>query len=324
MVLAVKTSKPKEELKDEPKAEEVKAKAEPVQEPEVEPDTTMAEDIVNTDDQVDQDAGDGEVVDNDSVIEGQAEVIHDDDSAAQVAEPEAAAEPEATAKPTQQVAAKPTNTGVAVAKPSAANSAMQTIMDQLQEEGQEGLELGFGVFPMLSMDKGEFKIGDTDIGDTPFAGVPLHSVPKYAYRLTGVADKDADVVFADTDQEMKDPESMVSKRVLEWKEKFPGSDVDIKKYQNVVFFLSDIPGAPEYQGRIVILSVSPQSIKHYTNACITVKGRGYSAHECVFQVLVGEKVRGQFDFYPWDFKALGSCKKLGVEVTFGGERDESF
>lgn len=200
----------------------------------------------------------------------------------------------------------------------------QKMLEDLKKEGQDGLELGFGVFPVIALDKGEFKIGDEDLDDQPFAVVPLSSTPKYAYRTTGIPDKEVEVAFADSDREHLDPNSAVSAKLLEWKEKWENSGFEIKKYQNVFCYVTDMPAKPDLVGQIALLSVSPQSVKRYTNACIAVKGRGYAAHECVFQVGVGEKIRGDFDYYPWDFKALGSCKKLGVEVKFGGVRDEDF
>lgn len=206
----------------------------------------------------------------------------------------------------------------------AAANFFKQMMDSLAASGQEGLELGYGVFPTISLDKGEFKIGDEELDDESFKGVPLFSKPKYAYRTTGVSEKEVEAVFADSDEEHKDSNSAVSAKLIEWKMKHPDSGYEIKKYQNVYWYMTELKSKPDAVGQLFICSVSPTSIRRYTNACMFATQKGYPPHECVFEAKVGEKVRGEFDFYPWDFKVQGSCKKLGVNVKFGGEKDEDF
>ena len=217
------------------------------------------------------------------------------------------------------------STAVAVPRePGAAENFFKNMIDQLIGDGQEGLEMGYGVFPVISLDKGEFKVGDEDIGDDDFEGVPLMSKPKYAYRQIGVPEKDAEVVFADSDRAHLEPGNPVAERLAEWKVKAPESSYEIKKYQDVFLYLTRFPGKPVLEGQLVQLSVAPTSVKIYTRACLTAKGRGRAPHETVFKIGVGEKIRGEFDYYPWSFECIGSCQKLGVEVKFGAEVDENF
>ena len=238
---------------------------------------------------------------------------------------EAAAEAKPVESVTQQVAVRNESTAVAVPRePGAAENFFKNMIDQLIGDGQEGLEMGYGVFPVISLDKGEFKVGDEDIGDDDFEGVPLMSKPKYAYRQIGVPEKDAEVVFADSDRAHLEPGNPVAERLAEWKVKAPESSYEIKKYQDVFLYLTRFPGKPVLEGQLVQLSVAPTSVKIYTRACLTAKGRGRSPHETVFKVGVGEKIRGEFDYYPWSFECIGSCQKLGVEVKFGAEVDENF
>ena len=150
------------------------------------------------------------------------------------------------------------------------------------------------------------------------------SKPKYAYRQIGVPEKDAEVVFADSDRAHLEPGNPVAERLAEWKVKAPESSYEIKKYQDVFLYLTRFPGKPVLEGQLVQLSVAPTSVKIYTRACLTAKGRGRAPHETVFKVGVGEKIRGEFDYYPWSFECIGSCQKLGVEVKFGAEVDENF
>lgn len=238
---------------------------------------------------------------------------------------EAAAEAKPVESVTQQVAVRNESTDVAIPRePGAAENFFKNMIDQLIGDGQEGLEMGYGVFPVISLDKGEFKVGDEDIGDDDFEGVPLMSKPKYAYRQIGVPEKDAEVVFADSDRAHLEPGNPVAERLAEWKVKAPESSYEIKKYQDVFLYLTRFPGKPVLEGQLVQLSVAPTSVKIYTRACLTAKGRGRAPHETVFKIGVGEKIRGEFDYYPWSFECIGSCQKLGVEVKFGAEVDENF
>ena len=136
--------------------------------------------------------------------------------------------------------------------------------------------------------------------------------------------EDAEVVFADSDRAHLEPGNPVAERLAEWKVKAPESSYEIKKYQDVFLYLTRFPGKPMLEGQLVQLSVAPTSVKIYTRACLTAKGRGRAPHETVFKIGVGEKIRGEFDYYPWSFECIGSCQKLGVEVKFGAEVDENF
>lgn len=236
---------------------------------------------------------------------------------------EAAAEPEAKPQQSQAVATRQESTAVSTAARGSENYFKQLI-EKMAEDGQEGLEMGFGVFPVISLDKGEFKVGDEDMGDSSFQGVPLMSKPKFCYRTTGVTDKDAEVIFADSDSEHLDERSAVSAKLLEWKEKWENSSWECKQYQDVFIYVTKCPDKPELEEQLCQLSVAPQSVKLYTRACLQATGRGRKPHECVFEVGVGEKIRGEFDYYPWAFKAIGSCQRLGVTVNFGGTVDEDF
>lgn len=238
---------------------------------------------------------------------------------------QAEAEPAAAESVTTDVAVRNQSTEVVIPRePGAAENFFKNMIAELIGDGQEGLEMGYGVFPVISLDKGEFKVGDEDMSDDEFEGVPLMSKPKYAYRQTNVAEKDAEVVFADSDRAHMDPASPVTERLAEWKVKFPDSSYEIKKYQDVFFYLTRCPSKPVLEGQLVQLSVAPTSVKLYTRACLTAKGKGRAPHETVFKVSVGEKVRGDFDYYPWAFECIGSCQKLGVEVKFGAVVDKDF
>lgn len=267
-------------------------------------------------------------VDTQAQADAGVEAELDQEELEHVVEEEAGEKAKAVNTASESVTAVATlNSSTAVAiprEPGAAENFFKNMIEELIGDGQEGLEMGYGVFPVISLDKGEFKVGDEDISDDDFEGVPLMSKPKYAYRQTNVPEKEAEVVFADSDRAHLVEGGPVAERLAEWKVKFPESAYDIKKYQDVFFFVTRLPAKPVLEGQLVQLSVAPTSVKVYTRACLTAKGKGRAPHETVFKVGVGEKIRGDFDYYPWSFECIGSCKKLGVEVSFGTKVDEDF
>lgn len=355
MALSVKrdASAPTAEMKDDPKVVETVETVQTTAEPEAAEKATneapvaeeqVAEEVAETEAAAEAESAEASnAAAEEAQAEDPAEPAAREAEAAPAAEAEKAAEPEVVeaevvepeveqpkaqaespaASESTAVATKAEAGAVALFGASAAGNHFAKMIAELASEGQEGLEFGFGVFPLLSLDKGEFKVGDEDIGKGSFKIVPLVSKPKFAYRTTGVSEKDSDVVFADTDQEHTDPNSVVSAKILEWKDKL-NAGWEIKQYQDVFAYIVKYEDKPELEGQICQLSVAPTSVKLYTRACLTVKQKGYQAHECVFEVGVGEKIRGEFDYYPWSFKALGSCRKLGVEVAIGDKVDENF
>lgn len=313
MALAVNKTKPEQELKDDPKdVETVDTKdvdtageAEHVHEGEL-----LGAEHAGTD----AGAADDAPAADSSGVTVEDQLNH---------EPEGDQAQPATSDVTDVVVREEGSMQLALTGDAASNFFAQMIKE-LQEEGQEGLDMSFGVFPLVSLDKGEFKVGDDDFGDSGFTGVPLMSRPKYAYRTTKVSEKDAEVLFADSDQAHLQPDSLVSERLREWKEKWPESGYEVRAYQDVFLYMVNCQDKPELEGQLVQLSVAPTSVKLYTRACLKAKGRGYKAHECVFKIGVGEKIRGEFDYYPWSFEAIGSCQRLGVEVKFGQVKDENW
>lgn len=314
MALAIKPNRtaPTEELKDSPESVEA---VEQATEQKAQVQETKADTVAETE----------------APAETAAEEVANDEQAEPAAAAQEVETKQAPAKTVQtssatQVQVAGTAGSVAPSKQSGqgANSYFAQMIRELEESGQEGLEMGFGVFPMISLDKGEFKVGDEDIGRDDFQGVPLSSKPKFCYRTTGVPDKEAEVIYCDSNKEHLDHNSAVSAKLMEWKQKWQDSGWEVKQYQDVYMYLTDFPAKPEMVGQLVQLSVAPTSVKRYTQACLTAKSKGREAHDCVFKVSVGEKIRGEFDYYPWDFKAIGSCQRLGVVVKFGSEVDEDF
>ena len=186
MVLKVqgRTDNAPEEMKDDA------ATVEHVEQPVEEAGASAAETVATAEVVVDEAVAEAEP---EAQATAQAEVVVEEEaeaaSAARSGEvvddagnQEAAAEAKPVESVTQQVAVRNESTAVAIPRePGAAENFFKNMIDQLIGDGQEGLEMGYGVFPVISLDKGEFKVGDEDVGDDEFEGVPLMSKPKFAF-----------------------------------------------------------------------------------------------------------------------------------------------
>ena len=202
------------------------------------------------------------------------------------------------------------------------SSGLSGILADLTKSGFTGVGIEFGTFPLLSLDKGDFKVNEKDLGRITFQCTPLASTPKYCYRNTGASQKEEDTVWSDTPDAHFDPESAVSKKIKEWSTKNWGWEQ--KEYLNVLAHVFLMPNAPELENTWVMLSVPPTSKKAFSGAAIKCKTHGYDPHECLFEVSVGDKIKGaQFDWNPWVFNVKGSLRKFNLSVSLG-TRNEDF
>ena len=204
---------------------------------------------------------------------------------------------------------------------SGQSEGLKAILEDLRRQGFDGIDLEFGTFPLLSLDKGEFKINDKEVGKATIQGTALTSTRKYCYRNEGAADKDKEQVWEESPEAHLIPNSEVAKRIAEWEAK--GWSFTISEYVNILFHVFSFPAAPEYAGSWVMLSVPPTSKKSYSAAAIKCKTNGYDVHQCLMEITVGEKIKGnRGDWYPWNFAVRGSLKKFGLKVSFGVKNED--
>ena len=202
---------------------------------------------------------------------------------------------------------------------------LQAMLEDLRKNGFEGVGLEFGTFPLLSLDKGEFKINDKEIGKAVFQVTPLSSVKKYCYRneakTAPLNDKDKEQVWEESEGAHLEPGSQAAMRIAEWAEK--GWTYSVSEYVNVLVHVFQMPAAPEYENAWVMLSIPPTSKRAYSAAALKCKTNGYDPHECLLEVSVGEKIKGnRGDWYPWNFAAKGSLKKFGLKLSFGVKNED--
>jgi hypothetical protein len=186
------------------------------------------------------------------------------------------------------------------------------VSEVLSPEEMEGLELGFGSFPIVTLDGKEFdcKGQNWTLGDS-FTGRIFSYRPKYLAKVR--ADKDAikelgidPVIVYTYDDFRKDPGALdtngvpIADRVAYWKGKGKGYEFD--KYMEVNFEMID-PGQP-WDGVLVQLSVSKASVPKFSAYVMAaLAGQQKKRYDAVItKVHKGDRITVGTDvFRPWAF-----------------------
>jgi hypothetical protein len=169
------------------------------------------------------------------------------------------------------------------------------VLDALAAMGFEGLELGFGSFPIVSLDQGEFKCSDgSSLGDEFYVQMKNvrakylvktdlpRSDPRYSmsYSYDGVTDMKGEQVAHNT---------------AAWASQGIGHKK--MKYLEVFATLQD--------GKNVLLSIPPTSIGRCSAALVTIFTKGYPVDEVWIKCSKGPKVtQVKEPFFPWAFEPV--------------------
>lgn len=173
-----------------------------------------------------------------------------------------------------------------------------TVMAGLAEDGYEGLELGFGSFPILKLEnEGIFVDTDENEYGKSFHAVIFPTRSKYVLKNTKCTPKEEEVYYSYDRVNCTDGTPLQA-IIDEWAAEDWG--YEIKHYLEAP---AQIVGG-DFDDEMVMLSVPPASRNKlsgyfYTNR---MKKRG-SADSYVTECFVGKKVTStDHDFYPWKFK----------------------
>jgi len=231
-------------------------------------------------------------------------VILDGDS--MFADQEAPSQPVSTAAPAGQA--------TTMAKMSTPTSnPLSTVVDTpvsgvLSASDMEDLDFGFGAFPSISLDKGEFEcIGDIEFEDNQFQCKIMNYRAKYFYR-SFINDDDVEFFYSFDKPGMEGSAStngeLVQDIVGKWKEEGRPAHT-VKKYLEVTAQLVGGPSA----NSICLLSVAPRSVPilsgYIAGELNAVRGLHYT--KVVTQVSAGPKnSKGKFPFRPWNFSFVSA------------------
>lgn len=173
------------------------------------------------------------------------------------------------------------------------------VMHELAEAGYEGLELGFGSFPIIALpSEGKFiDSEDTEYGDE-FYCVIESSRPKYVLKNTECKDKDEETVYT-YDKVTSVDGTPLQDYIDEWKDN--GWGFELKPYVEVFATLVEEDGS---MGNSVFLSI-PKTSRGRFSGYVSQNSmkRGLLPRDYVTRVYVGKKVTSvDYPFYPWAFE----------------------
>ena len=171
------------------------------------------------------------------------------------------------------------------------------VQGSLEQEGFEGLEYGFGSFPMITLQNdGTFQSSEGGSLGSEFYCNILGSTPKWIYKNDQKGP--AEDFFYTFDREFNMQGEPIDAILAGWKQK--GWEYETKKYLDVQ---AQLVTTDEDNGTLVLLSIPPTSINKFSGYLASISGR-YNKRiaEVVTRVHLGDKVtKVKYPFHPWGF-----------------------
>lgn len=186
----------------------------------------------------------------------------------------------------------------------AAQGGPAAIASELAELGFDGVDFtGFGVFPIVSLQKETFKSTEGDILGASFRGYVQGSRKKWIYK-NGLIDQDPNSDFFYTyDDELTIKGEPIAEKLAGWKQR--GWNYLKNPYVEVFIALAE----GEKEGQIVALSIPKTSIQRYSNFMLRLYSKGTdNMQHTLCEFGQGNEVTGPKIKNPWiplDFKILG-------------------
>lgn len=215
------------------------------------------------------------------------------------------AEGEILDAPVEEEAAQP-GTALTEAPTTAVSTDVRgnvSAMNELAQEGFEGLELDFSSFTGIVLNGGNFENAGTKqpLRSREFFVKVTRTRSKWAWKSNHDNDKDKVVVYSYDENAANDPDSKVAAAIAEWKKE--GKNVgEIKRYLEVWAFMVDCPEDADLNGCLVSMSIPPTSIGRMSGYLFTLKNLKKNLSDVTTRVSTGTKVTNvDFPFTPWDF-----------------------
>lgn len=173
------------------------------------------------------------------------------------------------------------------------------ILGGLQEEGFDGLEMGFGAFPTVKLQGETFSTSEEESLGNTFACVIHGSRKKYFLKCKD--SQDAEEFVYTYDKQVTSGGKPIADILQAWAEKGWTKPV-WKEYLDVTAQIVEIQSRS--LGKVVLLSIPKTSNARLTGYLTTLKvGQGLSPSEVITQIYPGQKITSvKFPFHPWAFK----------------------
>lgn len=303
----------------ETKSEPVETKPEPEVETKVETEKSPEpekEDVVKEEQKIEE----AEVVETETVSEKvEAEKVETKVEAEKVEEAKTEKTEEVETKSTAVAEVEQTKSTAVAPQASKAVAANQVI-SQAADNGFDGLELGFGSFPMIKLEnEGQFADSDDNELGKHIRAVLQQSTPVYLYKQEG--NEDGPIAYSYDRENLtsyKGSEGDDFKTVAEikaaWVEE--GYDLEEKKYLEVVatvcedheeFIEGDVPeGLEDIEGETVMFRLAPASLKAFSGKVATLQMKKQPIQGATMDFLVGKKRKSGNGktYFPWKFRLV--------------------
>ncbi|WHM52739.1 hypothetical protein vBVpaS1601_46 [Vibrio phage vB_VpaS_1601] len=239
----------------------------------------------------------------------------------EVSEPEIVEEKKMESKPKAEEKKEVKSTEVAVsetkstavAKDDNKQVAASQVIQQAEDDGFGGLELGFGSFAIIKLDNsGQFMDSDDNELGTLIRASVQQSTASYLYVQEGNDDSPAVYSYdgVNLTAETEDGDKTVEQVKMRWVDE--GYDMECRKYLEVVATIAEdhddiidgeVPeGLLDYEGETVMLRLPPASIKTFSGKVATLKMQNKPLRGAVMDFKVGKQRKtnnGKAKYFPW-------------------------
>ena len=217
---------------------------------------------------------------------------------------EAAGDPDPKAgdpDPSKELAEKP-KTEVAATNTQKQMAASKNFAQDAADDGFEGLEVGFGSFPMITL-PGEavfiLSEGEVELGKSIKVRIQ-NSREKLVFSVKD--DDDIKPIYSYDGVTVAGSADLVADQTAQWKAE--GEDVVTKKYLECTALI-DSCDVEEHNGIMVLLSLPPTAVNKFSGYVAQLRFAGLSPRDVVTECYVGAKVTGaKKPFYPWAFRKI--------------------
>lgn len=240
-------------------------------------------------------------------------VIDHDEEAEDVIEadePVAEKKTEVVEKTNNVPATKTQSTAVATQRDNVTSGA-GSALKQAEEEGFEGLEVGYGTFPTIVIGTGGcFELDGDDVDYKTIVARLETSKALYLCVQEGVTDSPSAFTYDQVNLNTAENGcTTVDDLRKAWAEE--GETLIIRKYLEVVCEIQQIDGSDDPEehdliGQFIICKIPPSSLNKFSGIVMMAKRRGLPANEIIVEFGLGSRreAKNGNKYTPWTFKQI--------------------
>lgn len=180
------------------------------------------------------------------------------------------------------------------------------IIAQAAQGGFEGLNSGFGTFPILKIDSESFELDDEEYPEKEIYMNISQSRAKFIVKQKDQGDE-AEFIYSYNAliDGRPNPNALdvSGSSVQAWidKQHLAGCETEVKEYIEAIAELMD---DNKFNGELVLLSIPPSGVRRFTGYCIKLQLKHQCLPDKVITVAtIGKKIKkGSISWCPWVFK----------------------